>query len=601
MNDLLEAALEYAARGWPVFPLHTPTETGGCSCGSPACDNQGKHPRTLHGLNDASTDERQIRVWWKQWPTANIGVATGPEMGVVLDVDGAAGRDWAKERGVPVDAVCQQTGRKDGGWQIMFAWPGFTVGNATGTATHPKFPAGIDIRGQGGYVVAPPSLHKSGKHYRWITEGTPGPAPEWLLNLLKPTNGNGSIPTASGRAPDAYLQAALDGETDLMRQQRQPGRNVQLYVSAKRLGRLEAAGLSRLLAEDMLVTAAMTTGLEERECIKTFASGWEAGEAEPRSVPEGERWSFAHASPPVDEPPPIDPFFIEWSTFWGQDDEIIEWLHEDILARGRGHALYATHKVGKSLLMLYVAAQLATGAEPVVVVYLDYEMTEADIHDRLDDMGYGPATDLSRLKYALLPFLLPLDTAAGADQLMEVLDGVETDYPDHHMAVVIDTISRAVKGEENDSDTFRDFYFHTGIRLKRRGITWARLDHGGKDPRQGQRGSSGKGDDVDVVWKLTKTENGIALVRDVARMNWIPEKVVFRIHEEPLRYMRVLNDPPEGVDEVMGLLVSLNVPFDASTREAQKILRAAGEGRRRVVINAALKQRSEAKMRREPL
>ena len=236
---------------------------------------------------------------------------------------------------------------------------------------------------------------------------------------------------------------------------------------------------------------------------------------------------------------------------------------------------------------------LATGSEPVVVVYLDYEMTEADIFDRLEDMGHGPESDLSRLRYALLPTLPALDTEAGAGALMTLVDGVADDWPAHHIVTIIDTIGRAVEGEENDADTFRDFYNHTGIELKRRGITWARLDHGGKNPAQGQRGSSGKGDDVDVVWKLAPTESGVCLHRDFSRMPWVLPNVTFGLSEEPLAYKRQTGDWPAGTGETANLLNRLNVPLDASTRTATTALRAIGEGRRRQVVLAAIRWRIE--------
>ena len=283
--------------------------------------------------------------------------------------------------------------------------------------------------------------------------------------------------------------------------------------------------------------------------------------------------------------------FIDWRSFWEADHNEAEWVYPEVLARGRGHALYATHKLGKSLFMLWIAAQLATGEEPIVVVYLDYEMTEADIHDRLDDMGYGPASDLSRLRYALLPSLPPLDKETGSAALCEILDSVALQFPDHHIVVIIDTISRAVAGEENDADTFRNFYNHTGIELKRRGITWARLDHSGKDPGKGQRGSSSKGDDVDLVWVLTKTNEGVRIDRDFCRMSWCPPSATFGLLEEPLHYHRLTNDWPEHTGETANLLERLNVPLEASTREASARLRAVGEGRRRQLIVAAMRFR----------
>ena len=284
--------------------------------------------------------------------------------------------------------------------------------------------------------------------------------------------------------------------------------------------------------------------------------------------------------------------FINWPSFWERDHDEAEWVYPDVLARGRGHALYAAHKLGKSLFMLYVAAQLATGPDPVVVTYFDYEMTEADVHDRLEDMGYGPGSDLSRLRYTLLPTMPPLDTAEGARALMRVLDDVQGQWPSHHIVTIIDTISRAVCGEENSADTFRDFYNYTGIELKRRGITWARLDHSGHEAGR-QRGSSGKGDDVDLVWALTKTENGVCLRRDLSRMGWVPPTVTFAMVEDPLRYRRLTGDYPEHTGETANLLDRLGVPLDASTRTAAAALKALGEGRRRQVVIAALRFRKD--------
>jgi hypothetical protein len=292
-----------------------------------------------------------------------------------------------------------------------------------------------------------------------------------------------------------------------------------------------------------------------------------------------------------DPTPPSPVAFLDWSTFWDRDRLSEDWLVPDVLARGRAHALYASHKAGKSLLMLSLAATVATGPDPVVVVYLDYEMTEDDLAERLEDMGYGPDSDLSRLRYALLPTLPPLDTAEGAQTLSDLLDDVEAAHAGHHLLVVLDTTSRAVGGQENDADTFRSFYAHTGIALKRRGATWARLDHAGKDASRGQRGSSAKGDDVDVVWRLVRTDDGIKLRRDLARMSWVPEEVAFTITEEPLTFRRAEGAWPDGTRETAALLDTLDVPIGASGRQAQQALKAGGQGRRAEVVRAAQRWR----------
>lgn len=186
----LESALAYASRGWPVLPLHTPTETG-CSCRHPECRHIGKHPRTEHGLFDASTDEAVIRQWWTRWPDANIGVATGTASGlVVLDIDPRqAGNetlaDLERGHGALPHTVESVTG--GGGRHTFFRHP-------DGHTKSRNLAPGIDIKADGGYVVAPPSLHASGRQYEWELSCHPDETllaslPGWLQRLPMQTGG----------------------------------------------------------------------------------------------------------------------------------------------------------------------------------------------------------------------------------------------------------------------------------------------------------------------------------------------------------------------------------------------------------------------------
>src|SRR4029453_17472359 len=96
MSALLEAALGYAARGIPVYPVHWPHPTPGgaslaCSCPhGPGCDRPAKHPLVRHGVKEASTDPDRLGRWWRRWPQANVGLATGICFDA-LDIDGRAG------------------------------------------------------------------------------------------------------------------------------------------------------------------------------------------------------------------------------------------------------------------------------------------------------------------------------------------------------------------------------------------------------------------------------------------------------------------------------------------------------------------------------
>ncbi|MBW4026336.1 MAG: DUF3987 domain-containing protein [Acidobacteria bacterium] len=192
--SVLSEALDYAKRGWLTVPLHNPKQ-GVCSCRKKACGSPGKHPRTAHGLKDASKDAAQIKSWWQQWPEANVGIVTGRESGLlVLDVDGEDGKAslqaLIEEHGSLPKTLCALTGRmgrddKRNGCHYYFRAPaGATIRNSASVLGK-----GLDIRAEGGYVVAPPSLHPSGRLYEWLAPGiVPGQpladAPAWMLAKL---------------------------------------------------------------------------------------------------------------------------------------------------------------------------------------------------------------------------------------------------------------------------------------------------------------------------------------------------------------------------------------------------------------------------------
>jgi putative DNA primase/helicase len=178
-NPLLKAAERYAARGLHVLPLHS-IEAGACSCRYDHCDSPGKHPRTEHGVKDASTDPAVIARWWRMWPRASVGIATGAVSRIiVVDVDDLlALRHLAATKGRLPETATATTGR---GVHLYFQHPGGHVPNTSG-----KIAAHVDTRGDGGYAVAPPSTHYSGAQYRWSSPKGVGPAPcpKWLLDAL---------------------------------------------------------------------------------------------------------------------------------------------------------------------------------------------------------------------------------------------------------------------------------------------------------------------------------------------------------------------------------------------------------------------------------
>jgi KaiC/GvpD/RAD55 family RecA-like ATPase len=263
------------------------------------------------------------------------------------------------------------------------------------------------------------------------------------------------------------------------------------------------------------------------------------------------------------------------------------------LAFGRGHAIYAKKKQGKSLFVLSLAAHLAQN-ENYIVIYLDYEMTKEDVYERLEDMGYGPHSDLSRLRYILLPSLAPLDSKEGGDELMALVDTEIANNPDKHIVVVIDTFGRATVDPENSADTTRKFYRYTGLELKKRGVTYMRLDHEGKEKGKEQRGSSAKGDDVDVVWKVTRKPNGdLVLSLDVARMAWVPNEVYLIQRSEPLSYDVKRESIPPAVEALIMELDLLDVPSSCSVRESRAAINRAGIKASTDVLALAVRARKQ--------
>jgi Bifunctional DNA primase/polymerase, N-terminal len=187
MTALRDAAHRYAHLGIPVFPL---TPRGKAPViprvhpeGDPLRDIcRGQCGQQGHGLYDATDDHEQVERWWIRWPRANIGVRTGTISGLlVVDLDGPEGEAaWSRleETYGPVLTLESRTGT---GRHLYFTYPpGLDLGNSKG-----RLGPHIDTRAEGGYVLAPPSVHPSGALYRWRwADAAPAWPPAWLLDRL---------------------------------------------------------------------------------------------------------------------------------------------------------------------------------------------------------------------------------------------------------------------------------------------------------------------------------------------------------------------------------------------------------------------------------
>ena len=177
----LEYAIYYSGLGWGVFPAHT-IRNGKCSCSSKNCKSPGKHPMTRNGLKAATTDRSLILKWWNENPDANIAIRAGQESGLIaLDIDTKSNGFESLEvlentfEEVP-ETLTAVTGSK--GNHIFFKHPGKHIKTRAGIQE------GVDFRGDGGYVIAAPSLHISGDPYYWVDINKSVAAPQSGLYRL---------------------------------------------------------------------------------------------------------------------------------------------------------------------------------------------------------------------------------------------------------------------------------------------------------------------------------------------------------------------------------------------------------------------------------
>ncbi|WP_448031531.1 phage/plasmid primase, P4 family [Bradyrhizobium liaoningense] len=331
---MLEHALALAGRGWSVFPCHPGTKQPLVKS-----DVAGEG-----GLKLATTDETTIRAWWQRWPQAMIGLPTGAPIGAfVVDVD--AGED--KATGEIFEAAALQINLERaigtklpptryaltprGGVHFYFQLPadGSEIGNRANLLGKGSR---IDIRGDGGYVIAPPSVRKDGVAYAWGDEQLDvAIAPAALVDLIlrrgafeekpaqgsgqgsgigaraaagvKPPAGKGDTIAAGDEAVRKYGLSALDAELQTVRKAGQGGRNDALNIASLKLAQLVAAGaLNESFVRAALENAAADCGLIRDDGLRavraTIESGFRKGRSQPRDLNEIRRQAADRQSRP---------------------------------------------------------------------------------------------------------------------------------------------------------------------------------------------------------------------------------------------------------------------------------------------------------------
>ncbi len=423
-SPFLEIALTYAASGWPVFP----------------CDPASKRPLTIHGFKDATRDRTAIKMYWRRWPAAMIAVPTGPLSGfwaLDRDIDQEDGTDGiaafaALGLGELPETLWQTTPR--GGRQDLFRWnDDRPVKNSAGKKR--GLAHGVDIRGDGGYVIVGGSVRADGRAYEWqvsLDSTELAEAPEWLYEAIAKIKAEPPSPSSPpsnivpmDRARTGYALAALDDECRQVETAPKGTRNDQLNTSAFKLATLVAAGaLSEGAVQDALASAAQRAGLATAEITATLRSAFRAGVQHPRELPERRddppivlrpRSSAAVAEP--------DPEHPTWHFRVTPYSDIAEehnkaWTIKGLFGSGEMSVVYGLPSCGKSVLMTDAACHVASGLEwfghkvsEGVVLYLAAER-EAVVKRRLAAW---------RKRHGVLD--IPLVVVAGFYNLLDLRSG----------------------------------------------------------------------------------------------------------------------------------------------------------------------------------
>jgi Bifunctional DNA primase/polymerase, N-terminal len=282
-SRLALAALRLAEAGHPVVPLHTPTASGGCSCGAP-CGRVGKHPRDGLGLRRASADLVRVAAWWRAEPQANIGMRCDGL--VVLDLDGPEGERSLERLQADLGELPESRVQLSGhGSHRLYAVPAEQALSQSAFAL--GYPPGVDIRaGKRGYIVAAPSRHASGHRYRWLDPETPiAPLPaSWRERLRRPSQSFSLPASLNGDETSAYGRVALRCELSKIRHAPEGRRNETLNRSVFKLAQLAAGG--EIVLGELIASArncALVAGLGELETKATIRSAVSAGLLQPRS------------------------------------------------------------------------------------------------------------------------------------------------------------------------------------------------------------------------------------------------------------------------------------------------------------------------------
>jgi hypothetical protein len=587
-SELLAAALHYAASGWRVFPVHT-VRNDCCTCGDSSCPRPAKHPLTHHGLHDASTDESKIRQWWHQWPDANIGVCA-EDIGVVMDIDPRNGGDVSLERliveyGVLPETVEVMTG--GGGTHYYFRSPvRLSKGGIEG------YP-GIDVQAAGSYVIAPPSLHRSGRRYEFeassdYTLGQPvGECPAWLFKLRGEaapmrTRSRVPLPDLSPAVPE-ILHEVIDALTAI---DPDIGHDDWVKVGMAIHSQLWTEGFE---IYDQWSSRARKYKGRQRTLRKwnTFNAdgnmqGAQVGLPTLFYLAKQAGWQRAGAQSQSFVPPPEGESMIAMIGDITQTLRAPRWLVRKYLEAETLGVLFGEPGAGKSFIALDLGLSIATGRQwhghktkQTPVIYICGEGF-AGLQRRAWAWKDWHEVDLCGVPFALTKRAVPLINARAVQTLQADIDRVVDQLGDAPGLFIVDTLARNFGGaDENSTKDMGSFIEHVTQQLMERYKAGALLiHHTGHGDKQRARGSSSLKGAVDAEYCVTRQADGLVEFAGL-KMKDAPEPEALhfsmRVVDLPLR-----DEEGETVTSVVPVAVSTAPvpPMVAGRRGSGEVQRA---------------------------
>lgn len=583
-----DAAREYAARDWAVLPVHSPAESPtGCDCGRGKCTSPAKHPRTARGVKDATKDIATLREWWERWPRANVGIATGAASGiVVLDVDPDKGgghslAELKQHHGAPPQTPTVLTG--GGGRHLYFTAPSVPIRNKVGLAP------GLDLRGDGGYVVAPPSVHASGNRYRWAPGLSPdemqlAPMPDWLFKIAtEDRRKNGTAPGARDTVREGARNDYLTSVGGFLRAR---GLNQQGVEAA--LVALNSAVCSPPLSEEEVRGVAAS--------VSRYPPGRASDDLPGNDVTPTGRGALSHDYP-----------FHTARELAARTPPRVPWIANPYVAKGTITELSGKLKSsGKTTFLMHLVAAVLNGGDflghPTVktkVVYLTEER-ETTLRQALERAGLQDREDLLIRFYSEKP--------AGTAWKVMAEDSVREALNRGAGLLIVDTLPQfsELRGdaENNVGDALEAIRPLQEAAAQGLAVIVVRHDRkSGGEVGDSARGSTAFGGAVDIVISLRRMGgHGMERRREIhalSRFDETPERLVIGLLDG--EYVALGDAAEVALADAARLVESTLAESKDEAMTESELLEDLGDRVRRTTARKALTHLMEARrVRRKP-